>query len=382
MRHKIIWPVIRKILYLLCTAILKGLSYLFFWIGLKTPDLKNVHRILLIKTERIGDLVLSTPAIRAIKQNFPRASVSIIINSYTKAIVENDPHLDEIIVYDVKGAHKSLIEKIRFIKDLRKKKFDIAVDLNTRPFFFLPVWLLCLSAAKITLGLDNFGRGLFYNIKVKPRRKPRPLTEEVLHILSPLGISTPDRQLRLFLREEDKVYIQKYLNEKGVRKNDLVVGIHPGGYYETLRWVEDGYAKVTQHLIKERKAKVFFVGNRKERDLVDRITALTNGGPINLAGKITLGQLMAIISRCNLFIGNSSGPLNIALGFGISTISFLGPSIPERWRPSGEKNIVFRKDLPCSPCESGYCRRRDFACMKKIKPEEVIEAVNRQLEKR
>ena len=139
------------------------------------------------------------------------------------------------------------------------------------------------------------------------------------------------------------------------------------------------HAKEVADLIKKYKAKVFFVGNHKERDLVDKIIALMDEEPINLAGKITLGQLMALISRCNLFIGNSSGPLNIALGFGIPTVSFLGPSVPERWWPCGEKNIVFRKGLPCSPCESRYCWRGDFACMKKIKPEEVIEAVDRQL---
>lgn len=377
--YKVIRPLIKNIFYSLCASFLRILSFLFFWIRPKPLDYRNINRILLIKIERIGDLVLSTAAIRAIRRHFPHSSITIIVNPYTKAIVDSDPHLDEVVIYDAQGKHRSLIEKICFIRNLRSREFSLAIDLDTRSFFFTPVWLVYLSGAKITLGLNSLGRGFLFNIKVKPYQKPKPLAEEVLHILSPLKITTSDIQPRLFLSREDESYIQKYLNKEGIGKGSLLIGIHPGGYYETLRWIKDGYNKVAQYLIRKYKAKVCFVGSHKEKELINEIMALMNEEPINLAGKISLGQLMVLISRCNLFIGNSSGPLNIALGFDIPTISFLGPSVPERWWPQGEKNIVFRRNLPCSPCESGYCFRGDFACMREIKPEEVIDAVDKQL---
>lgn len=380
--YRVIRPLIKNIFYSLCTSFLKILSFLFFWICPEPLDSGNINRILLIKIEHIGDLVLSTAAIRAIREHFPHSSITMLVNPYTKAIVDSDPHLDEVVVYDAQGIHKSLIEKIRFIRNLRSKEFSLAIDLDTRSFLFTSVWLAYLSRAKVTLGLDGFSRGFLFNIKVKPYSQPRPLAEEVLHILLPLGIAVSDMQPRLFLSRENKSYIQGFLNREGVKEDDLLVIIHPGGYYETQWWTKEGYAKVAQHLIGKYGAKTFLVGGHKEKKLVNEIIALMSEKPINLAGKISLGQLMALISRCHLFIGNNSGPLNVALGFDIPTISFLGSGIPERWRPQGEKHIVFRKDLPCSPCQLGYCWRRDFACMREIKPEEVIEAVDRQLEKR
>ena len=378
--YQIIRPLIKKAFYLLYAGALRVLSCLFFWIWPKALNPESINKILLVKMERIGDLVLSTPPIRAVREHFPHSHISIIADPSTKQIIENDPHLNEVIVYDVKGIHRSPGQKIRFIRNLRSREFDLGIDLTTRDFFFTPVWLLYLSGTKITLGLDNFGRGFLFNIKVKSYRQPKPLTEEVLYILSPFGIDTSDIKPKLFVSNEDKDYIQQYLNREDINKKDLLIAIHPGGYYETQRWRKDGYANVAQHLIKKYSARVFFVGSRKEKALVNEIIALTADKPINLAGKISLGQLMALISRCQLFIGNSSGPLHIAAGLNVPTISFLGPAIPERWQPQGKKNIVFRKDLPCSPCELGYCWRKDFTCMREITPEEVIEAVDRQLQ--
>jgi len=374
-------PFIRNLYYFLFALKLNILSYLLFWIRLKRVSPEQIQRILLVKTERIGDLVLTTPAIRAIRQHFPQSNISMIVNSYTREIIENDPNIDEVIVYDAKSSHRTLKQKIRFIKYLRSRKFDLAIDLGTRNFLLLPVLLIYFSKAKITLGLNNSGRGFLFNIKVKPYAQPRPLAEEVVSILHPLGINTSDMQPKLYLSEEDKNYSDRLFKEMSIGEKDLLVGIHPGGYFETLHWTREGYAKVADHLIQEHGAKVFLVGGPKDKDLAAKIKDLMENKPINLVSQTSLGQLMALISRCQLFIGGSSGPLNIALGFDIPTVSFLGPSIPERWRPQGEKHIVFRKDLPCSPCDSGYCYQKNIECMEGITPQEVIDAADKQLQR-
>lgn len=378
--YKYIRPEIKKIYYFSLGAVLRITSFFLFWIRFKTPVIKQVRKILLIKMERIGDLVLSTPAIRAIRKNFPDCHITIIVNRYTEEIIKQDPNVDDVIVYDIRGLHRSLMQKIGFIKNLRRSGYDLAVDLSTRAFLFTPVWLSYLSRANLTLGLDNFGRGFLFNMKVKPYSEPRSLAEEVLHILSPLGIASSDIQPRLFLSGEDKSYIQELLKKKEVEEDDLLAVVHTGGYYKTQHWTNEGYAEVARHLIRKYKAKVFFVGSHKERELLNKIIALINEESINLIGDETsLGQLMALISRCHLFIGNNSAPLQIAAAFNIPTISFLGPTLPKKWSPQGKRHIVIRKDLPCSPCELGYCYRGDFACMKEITPREVIDAVDRQL---
>jgi len=369
-------PLIRKIYYSSFALFLNILSFLLFWIRPKPVNKEQIQRILLIKMERLGDLVLTTPAIHALRQHFPQSTISMIVNSYSREIIEHDPHLDEVYVYDAQGLHKTLKGKIQFIKKLRLKKFDLAVDLGTRDFLLMPPFLLYLSGAKMTVGLNNLGRGFLFNLKVKPYPKPRPLTEEICHILFPLGITYSDTKPKLFLSGEDKDDVEQYLRGKNIREGDILVGIHPGAYFKTIRWTKEGYAKVADHIITRYKAKVFFVGGPKEKELADEIAALMANKPFNRAGKTSLGQLMALTSKCHLFIGGSSGPFNIALGFDIPTISFMGPSIPERWWPQGEKHIVFRKDLPCSPCESAYCWKKDFSCMTGITAQEVIKAVD------
>ncbi|MFH1777505.1 MAG: glycosyltransferase family 9 protein [Candidatus Omnitrophota bacterium] len=377
--YKTIRPAAKNIYYSFCAGLLRIVAFLLFWIRPKAITAEQIDKILLIKLERIGDLVLSTPAIRAIKEKFPHADIALIVNSYTQAVIENNPYVDEIIVYGRAEGHKSLIKRIDFIKQLRSKKFDLGIDLTTRDFFFLPAWLLCFSRAKITLGLDNFGRGFLFNLKVRPDKRPKPLTKEVLHILDPLEISGLDNKPRVFLSENNKNYINELLDEQGIGENDILVCIHPGGVFETKYWTKDGYAKVAEYLFKQYQAKVFFIGSKQEAVRADEIIARIEKKPVNLTGKISLGQVSALIAKCRLFIGNNSGPLHIAAALGIPTISFLGPSVPERWSPNEEKDIVFKIDLDCRPCELGYCYRKDLACMNSILPEEVIAAVDRQL---
>ena len=377
--YEYIRPLIKELYYSFFASFLNVLSCLLFWIRPKPVKNEFIQRILLIKMERIGDLVLTTPAIRALRQHFPTSTISMIVNSYSREIIEHDPHLDDVYVFDKQGIHKTLKGKIQFVKKLRLRTFDLAVDLGTRDFLLLSPVLLSLSGARITLGLNNLGRGFLFNTKVRPYPKPRPLTEEICHILSPLGITCSDTQPELFLSDENRDSVEQYLSRNKIKEDDILVGIHPGAYYETIRWTKEGYAKVADHLMTKYHAKVFFVGGPKEKELVDEIAAMMANTPFNHAGKTSLGQLMALTSKCHLFIGGSSGPFNIALGFDIPTVSFMGPSIPERWRPQGEKNIVFRRDIPCSPCESGYCWKKDLSCMTGITAHEVIEAVDKQI---
>ncbi len=373
---KIIRLRIKSTLCRVLDVILNIVGFLLFWIRPKTFEKEKIKSILIIKLERIGDLVLSTPAIRALRNEFPESPITVVVNLYTRPIIENDPVLDEVLVYEKAW---SLLKKINFIRKLRKESFDLAIDLGTRDLSFFSVLLTALSGAKISMGLNNFGRAFLCNYKIKPNKTPLPYAQEVLNILQPLNLSSQSIQPELFTSKENAEYIDKFLNEKNIKKSDVVVGIHPGGYFETLRWTKEGYFKITQYLIEKYNAKVFFVGNSKETELITGVISSISDKVFNVAGQLTLGQTMALISKSCLFMGGSSGPLNIALGFDIPSVSFLGPSIPERWWPQGDKHIVLRKDLECSPCRSGYCLRKDFLCMRSITIEEVRESVDKQL---
>ena len=195
MYYKLIRPTIRKLYYLSVGLFFNVLSFFVFWVKPKKINKSDVKKILLIKLERIGDLVLSAPAIREIRKCFPKSHISIIVNPYTKDIVDGLPDVDEVLVYDSDG---SLMDKLRFVKFLRCCNFDLAIDLGTRNFMVLPVWILYLSGAKTTVGLNNYGRAFLYNIKVKPYGCIEAYPEEVMHILEPLDIKSDDFLPKLF----------------------------------------------------------------------------------------------------------------------------------------------------------------------------------------
>ena len=380
MYYILIRPAIRKMYYLFASFSLGAVSLLLFWIRRKKIDNSKTKAILLIKLERIGDLVLSLPAIRKIRSYFPESKIYMVATSYTKDIVEASPYIDELLVYD---KAVSLKDKVSFIRMLRKYCFDLAIDLTTRNFMFLPVWILGFSKAKVTVGLNNYGRAFLYNIKVKPYPGVEIYGKEVMHILEPLGIKSDDYKPKLFLSKSNEEFIHMFFKERNINETVIKVVIHPGGYYDALRWEEEKYAEVTERILSNYKAAVFFVGSKREVSLIEKIVSWAGDSKniLNMAGRLSLGESMALIARANLFIGNSSGPLHIACGFDIPTISFLGPSIPERWRPQGEKNIVFRGKLSSKDYDIEYSQVKDYKQLKPITVKMVREAVDKILSK-
>jgi len=375
MYYSVVRPAIRKIYYSLVSFSLGTISLLLFWIRKKKVDNSEIKAILLIKLERIGDLVLSLPAIREIRNCFPDSNICIIVSPYTEAIVKNTPYVDEVFIYDEKA---SLKDRISFITSLRRYSFDLAIDLTTRNFMFLPVWILAFSKSKVTLGLNNHGRAFLYDIKVKPYSFPQMYAKEVMHILEPLGIKSDNYKPKLFVSKNNDKFIRDFFKERKVDNAALKVVIHPGGYYEALRWEEKNYAKVSEYIVKNYKVVIFFVGVDEEYSLVEKIISYVDSKSkfFNLAGRLSLGQSMALIAKADLFIGNSSGPLHIACALGIPTISFLGPSIPKRWRPQGDKNIVFRGKLSSKDYDVEYSQNKDYKQLKPVTMDMVVEAVN------
>ena len=379
--YSFIRPAVKNLYYFTVDVFLKIFSFLFFWVRPKSINKDNIKRILVIKLERIGDLILSLPALREIRSYFPESKIYMITSPYTKDILETSPYIDELLVYD---KNTPLRDKISFVKTLRKYCFDLAIDLTTRNFMFLPVWILAFSKSKVTLGLNNHGRAFLYNIKVKPYPFIEVYGKEVMHILEPLGIESDDYKPQLSVSKESEEFIHRFFKEKNVDEEAIKVVIHPGGYYEALRWEERNYAKISKHLINSHKAIIFFVGTEGEYQLIERIISYINPSlkTFNLAGKLLLSQTMALIKNAGLFIGNSSGPLHIACGFDVPTISFLGPSIPERWWPQGKKNIVFRGRLSERDYSIEYSQNKDYRSLKKITVDEVIKAIDKQLSSR
>lgn len=340
-------------------------------------DIKN---ILVIRLDRIGDMVMTTPIFRAMKEKWPDVQITVLTNPVSKNVVINNPFIDCILVYDRENKNKSLCSRLFFLKDVRKRGFDLVVDpyldyeLNT-------AIITCFVGSRYRLGFEFAGRGIFYNIRYHSNVFPvfadkKHMIDHYLDLVTCLGIETKKRQPEVFLSTEEREKAFRLLEKDGVNPDNRVVGIHPGGNYESQRWPIERFAAISDYLIASYGMKVILFGGRDERHLISEFRDRAVKTPIIL-DKLNLREFMSVLSNCSLFLCNNSGPLHIATALNIPTVSTMGPTVPFHWWPCGKNHTVLRKDLDCSPCKKGICETHE--CMKLITTNDFLAAVEMQL---
>ena len=361
----------KKIVKKIVLVLLKMLKYVFFWVHPK--KIGNINNILLIKLERIGDFILSTPAIHAIRERFPKSKIILLIPENMVPLIENDLAVDEIIPYRKK------YELIPLILELRKKNLDLAIDLTTREFSFKGMFIAALASAKVTIGSDVYNRGFLFNFKTSPYREPVYLSKEVLHILSPLGVKEEEVLPRLYAAPIYQEEAKKFFNANNYGGGPIIC-VHPFGHYPQQQWGIKNYALLVEYIASRHKALVVIVGASAETKQADEIIA-RSGVPAHNLTRLSLAQSMAYISISDFFVGSSSGPLHIATGFKVPTIAIIGPTVRRRWQWEDENHIVIEKNVSCKPCP-GKCVNNTNVCMQNITPEEVMEKIDQLIEKR
>lgn len=352
-------------------------AYLFRVIALfifdnRSPDFtsgEDIRKVLFIRVDRIGDLVLSTPALRALKQAFPRSELVVLASPSNQSLLLHNPYVDRVVVYDEK---KRLGDKIGIIRQLRAYGFDLAID--PYPDYELRTAVIAfLSRARKRVGYASYGREVFFNVVTPKMKANQHFVDLTLGILNPLGMGARDKAPEIFLADGERKWARTWLKEKGVWGKPLV-GIHPGGYYESQRWPPERFADLIDQLQKDRKLDLIVFGGPGEEYLTGKICSMVTGEVLT-SPEDDIRRFAALLSHCSLFICNNSGPLHIAAGLGIPTISMMGPTIKERWMPIGDIHRVLRiDDLPCIGCNRGYCRIKTHDCMRLITPSMVLEA--------
>ncbi len=340
----------------------------------------NIKNILVIRLDRIGDMVMTTPIYRALKEKWPDAKITVLANPVNKNIVINNPFIDYILVYDRENKYKSLNNRLSFFKDIRKSEFDLVIDpyldyeLNTS-------FITRIVGNKYRLGFEFAGRGFFYNIRYASNTFPvstdkKHMIDYILGLIGCIGVKANKEQPEIFLSVDEKENASRILKKAGVNPEDRIIGIHPGGNYESQRWPVERFAAISDSLIAGYGIKVILFGGRDERSLISGFKDCAARKPIILE-ELNLREFISVMSHCNLFLCNNSGPLHIATALNIPTVSTMGPTIPFHWWPRGDNHIVLRKDLDCSPCKKGICETHE--CMELITTDEFLAAVTRQL---
>ncbi|MDP2937799.1 MAG: lipopolysaccharide heptosyltransferase II [Candidatus Omnitrophota bacterium] len=334
-------------------------------------------KILIIKFSSLGDIILSTASLRAIRQKFlHNYKITFLVGEESKDLLFSCPYIDELLVCDFKNRDKGMVGLLKLAALLRKKNFDIVIDLqNNCKSHILSFFTLALNR----YGYDNKKLGFLLNHRIKDEK---PLMDPVTHqfrILKMLDIDSENPKLELWPTQEDRNYIDEFLKSEWLSANQVLIGINISA---SSRWPSKNWP--LQHIVKvcdelsRREMRVVITGTEKDFTQANLlINSLKNIKIINACGKTTINQLACLIKKCAVFISPDSAPLHVAASQGVPFIALFGATDPRRHLVPAKECAVIKKDLVCSPCYKSQCKT--VKCMESINPEEVLEAVDRLL---
>jgi len=328
-------------------------------------------RILIWKLSALGDAILSTPSLRAIRRHFPRAYLALAVGRSAYEAVARCPYLDEWFIYDGKRKDRGPWGVWRWIRRLRHGAFDLSIDLQNSRWTHLMAW-----AAGIPVRV-GFRRKLGWLLN-RGVRLPRVVLGPIAHqhyLLRQAGWSTDGETLEAWPSALDEQAADRLVPADAADRRPLV-GLHPGGSgrWATKRWDLDRWARLCDALA-SRHLRVVITGGAEERALGEAIQRMTVSRPHIVIGQTSVMELACLIKRCDVFVAHDSSPLHLASAVGTPAVALFGPTDPARHLPPAFLGQVINKDVFCSPCYSTTCRTVTHACMKRIGVEEVLRAV-------
>ncbi|MDP2980770.1 MAG: lipopolysaccharide heptosyltransferase II [Candidatus Omnitrophota bacterium] len=333
-----------------------------------------MRRILITRTDRMGDVVLSLPAIKAVRKAFPDAYIAIMVQPRIDDLLKGNPDIDEVIVYDKNKENKGILRNISFIKQLRSKRFDMALIFHTTK----RINLICfLAGIPRRIGYARGKADFFLTDKIKYTKKfgEKHEAEYSLDILRHLGINPEFSLPVIYVQNEDERKAESMLKNLNVRPIEKFAILHPGASCVSKMWPLENFARIGDMLIENLKIKVMINLAPDQAGLGEKVRDMMNSKPVFFCEPTALGELAALFKKASLVISNDSGPVHVASGVGVPVISIFGRNqkglSPVRWRPLGNKAIAIHKDVGCADCLAHDCKK-DFMCLKAITVEEVF----------
>ncbi|NQT46687.1 MAG: lipopolysaccharide heptosyltransferase II [Candidatus Omnitrophica bacterium] len=334
----------------------------------------NIKKIIIFRTDRIGDLLLTMPAVSALKQRFPGSKITMVISSQTKDLVGSNPDVDDVIVLD--GARmRGLKEIFIFAKSLRKERFDLAVVFNPSKSFNLAIFL---AGIPNRLGWDRKWPFLLTNrVKDEKSKGEKHEIEYNLDLVRSIGVAPG--AISIFVPETDqsRLRIKNLLQENGISDTDDLIAMHPFSTNPAKLWPMDRFAAAADILYKTKGVRVLLIGDTESVKKSRGIRHIFEHEIIDLTGKIALEDLPSLFKRSRLLISNDSGPMHIAAAVGTPVVAIFGRNLPgvgpKRWGPHGRGHIILHKDPGCKVCEDNRCPI-DYRCMKDITVQDVVDA--------
>ena len=334
-----------------------------------------IRRILILQLQQLGDSMVFTPTLRAIRHRYPKARIDVLCSPVSYELYKKSPDVDRVRLASwVQHPTKHLRLAANQIGALRRERYDVVVaDVNHISARYIATAFL--SGARNRIGFDVANRGF---LLTKPLQRPanRDFVTCNLLLADAFGVDAPSRRLVAPFDAEDDAHVDRLLSS--LPRAQRLIAIHPTSNWQSKTWFSDRWVNIVHSLANEHDATIVFVGTRGERENIDQILAQLDVPAFSMAGETSLGQLAALVKRCDLFIGTDSGPRHVAAGTGCPRVILMSAQDrAERWQFGDEREVVLRTDPPCSPCLLSYCSHRQ--CMVGITEAMVLAAAGAML---
>ena len=320
-----------------------------------------LKKILVFSFSFIGDAVLSTSVIQPLRKHFPDVHITFLVGPRAFDLFAAAPNIDATIVYDNQGEHAGWKGRLDLIKTLRLDKFDLVVNLRD-------------SLTARCIGAEHWG--------IVRGDSNRHAVTRYLEVLQRQGVDTTDAHPHLQLTKAEHAAAHRFLAEAGRTSERLLIGIHPGGNWEYKLWDARNYAQLANALCKEQKASILLLAGPNERELQAQVAEMMDVPPIPVKTE-NLRHLAALISACDVYIGNDTGPMHIAAAVDTPIVALFGSTNHHRSGPYGDTHTVVQSgiNLGCNPCHPGRhpggCGAGSCEVIAGIKVEQVFAAVKR-----
>ena len=351
-------------------------------------------RILLVRPRLIGDVVLTTPAVRALRRQFPQAELIYAVEPLAAPVVQANPHLNDVVVLPYRRGWRRFVDDLRLAARLRARRIDIAIDFHGGP---RSSWLTWATRARRRVGYDVPGRSWMYTDVVARTHSTRHSIFnqwDLVAAVDPALAAPPSRTadgVEMPASAEARASLEARLTALGVTPAMRVIVLHVSARNTFRRWPESSFADVAAALVRGRTDRaVIVMGGPSDREAAGRVIASAreragaDGGRVLAGEGWTLAELRAAMDRASAFIGGDSGPLHIASASRVPIVALYGPTVPSQWAPWRSEALPFRAidagPLPCRPCAQRVCEPGDFRCLTRIAAGDVSAAAEELLE--
>ena len=341
--------------------------------------MKEAHfrKILVVNLGGIGDLLLSTPALRSIKNDLKPLSLSLLTVPRVYDLARTLGYIDRVYLLEKRASPAGIWRNISMLSRLRKERFDLAINMRTmatKRGAFIMKWLLWAIRPALKAGRDTNGRGGFFDIKIDEAMPGDKYEMDYdIDIAKALGARVTDRSLDIKADTESLKRVKGRMEDSGIKPGGLLIGMHMGGM-PSRRWPAENYFEFMKKVSGKSDCKFLITGEGRDYNIMADLNKKTGLKIFDMTGGLDIKELTALISLCDLYVSNDTGPMHIAAALQTPLVAIFGPGNLARFDPRNisDKAAVLYKKADCAPCEKKRCRTRD--CLQAISPREAVEA--------